>query len=272
MDPSLYQQIIETEMIPFLAGCRVIRTAYGRLILHPAFTILHDANLFIVDRLPQGVDLGDLEALVRPIFRREGVTHLRFVAPRSPMLDRLRPALMERKYLRSVYMVMVHRLRSTSNEPDSALTIKKVDGPVGHAVLDLIEDELMREIPMEGRLIRAALRSRRREITEHSPIQWYWSEAEGVPAGSLGVLRMGPVVSIQAVATRPSFRKRHIATTMLCRSIREARESGAHVASLLVEEDNPAIALYSRLGFETEGCIESFILDEDDELEGVKMD
>jgi ribosomal protein S18 acetylase RimI-like enzyme len=54
-----------------------------------------------------------------------------------------------------------------------------------------------------------------------------------------------------SVAVRASHRGRGLGTELLCGLIEHARMEGVAALSLSVEEDNPAVSLYQRLGFET---------------------
>lgn len=77
-------------------------------------------------------------------------------------------------------------------------------------------------------------------------------EVGGQRAGRLYVHRGPSDIRIMDVALVPEFRNRGIGTALLRALIEEARASGRKL-SIHVEVDNPARALYERLGFERTG-------------------
>ena len=82
----------------------------------------------------------------------------------------------------------------------------------------------------EGRAIGAAWYRRFTE-TEHG----YGFIAPGIPELSVGVV--------------PEHRGRGVGTELLDALVDNAQREGLHALSLSVEEDNPALRLYERLGF-----------------------
>jgi len=77
-------------------------------------------------------------------------------------------------------------------------------------------------------------------------------ELDGEPAGRLYVHRGASDIRIMDMALAPAFRGRGIGTRLLRTLIAEAEES-ARKLSIHVEMNNPARALYERLGFRVAG-------------------
>jgi ribosomal protein S18 acetylase RimI-like enzyme len=77
-------------------------------------------------------------------------------------------------------------------------------------------------------------------------------EVDGQPAGRLYVHRGPSDIRIMDIALAPAFRGRGIGTRLLRSLIAEAQESGRKL-SIHVEVNNPAKALYARLGFAPAG-------------------
>jgi len=73
-------------------------------------------------------------------------------------------------------------------------------------------------------------------------------EHEGVPAGRLYVLRGAAEIRVIDIALLAQYRGQGIGTTLLRSLLDEARR-GARRVTIHVEENNPALALYLRLGF-----------------------
>ena len=77
-------------------------------------------------------------------------------------------------------------------------------------------------------------------------------EVDGEPAGRLYVHRGPGDIRIMDIALAPAFRGRGIGAGLLRALIGEAEESGRKL-SIYVEMNNPARALYERLGFREAG-------------------
>jgi ribosomal protein S18 acetylase RimI-like enzyme len=77
-------------------------------------------------------------------------------------------------------------------------------------------------------------------------------EVDGKPAGRLYVHRGPSDIRIMDIALAPAFRQRGIGTGLLRTLMAEAQESG-RMLSIHVETNNPARALYERLGFRPAG-------------------
>ena len=78
-----------------------------------------------------------------------------------------------------------------------------------------------------------------------------WAQAGGrIAATGLGILDRG-YVGVYAIHVHPDFRRRHLASRIVQRILREAEKEGAEKAYLQAVHDNlPAIALYRSLGFQ----------------------
>ncbi|MGH2974006.1 MAG: GNAT family N-acetyltransferase [Solirubrobacterales bacterium] len=90
-------------------------------------------------------------------------------------------------------------------------------------------------------------------------IRWHGAFRDGEPVGCLGTIDAGEDdCCVSGVATPPEHRGQGVATWLLWRALREAREEGSSSASLRA---SPAGApLYERLGFRDLGFIEMWEL------------
>lgn len=252
------QKQIELELKPLRAACRIREAGYGSIITHPAYPILYDANLVILKRLVPELSVAMLEAQLRPIYKPLGVTHLRFMVPDPAVSEALELDFLTNAYKQAHYQVMQHTSESqrTSN-PE--LSIHPVTGPVGFMRLDQVEQEVMREVAWNTRILRSALSTRRREVASHIPIRWFWAEYRGTPVGSIALLVDGPYASIQEVSTRPSMRRRGVATTMVLAMLEQAQASGAQHVTLLAEAEDWPKDLYAHLGFEVTSTLVAYL-------------
>jgi ribosomal protein S18 acetylase RimI-like enzyme len=93
------------------------------------------------------------------------------------------------------------------------------------------------------------------------------AEVDGRPAGAAWARRfdaadhgygfIDPAVPELSLAVAPAMRRRGIASALLAALIEGARRDGLGALSLSVEEDNPAVDLYRRFGFEPVGRVEN---------------
>ncbi|MFM7200662.1 MAG: GNAT family N-acetyltransferase [Myxococcota bacterium] len=264
--PSLLQEVIDVELLAFTAGCHCVPFELGRVVTHPAFYILYDANLSILERLPptlqpHALEVNALEQQTRALMALPSQTHLRFMVVEPRLQELLGPLFLAAGYRHNRYRVMVHH-NPPQREPNPEIKLSPVLKMVDHVRLDQIENEAMKEVRYNSPLIRAILRSRRRELCQLLPLQLYWSELLGVPAGSVGLLHQGRVASIQSVSTRPHMRRRGVATTMVLRLLELAQQAGAMTVSLLTDADDFPQRLYEHLGFVSVALIDSYIKDE----------
>lgn len=261
MDSDLAQHIkrmIDLELKPMRAACRVYETGYGSIILHPAYPILYDANLVIIKRMISGLSIEQLEQQLRPMYQPLGVTHLRFLIPDPEVAAALEPECTALAYKHSRYLIMEH-VRPSERQANPEITLNAVTSPVGFTRLDQLEHELMRELAWNSRAMRSALSTRRREVAAHLPMRWFWAEYKNTTVGSIGLLTDGPYASIQEVSTRPNMRGRGVASTMVLALLDQARAAGARVVSLTAEADDWPKNLYSRLGFESISSMSAFL-------------
>ncbi len=254
---TLLKHLLAVELLPFYAGCQVHRSPHGRIITHAAFSFLYDANLILIDS-PTPIGVKTLEAEAAPHFELSGVTHLRFVQGDPERTAWMIPRFVAAGYRRLQYLIMAHT-RPSDRAPVPEIRMNPVLGPTGHGVLDRIDNDLMREVPWNSPMIRAALRTRRREVTNHIDLRWFWASINGVPAGSIALLRAGSIASIQSVSTRPALRGRAVATTMVLEMVETARALGHSTVCLMTEAEDWPRHLYAQLGFEAVGYVESFL-------------
>ncbi len=92
---------------------------------------------------------------------------------------------------------------------------------------------------------------------------------DGVPVGLANVSVRGDRAWIGGVGVTPFGRRRGIGEQLMRRVIDQARERGASVVQLeVIEGNDPALALYEKIGFEHVRHVDVWILDADPEAPG----
>jgi ribosomal protein S18 acetylase RimI-like enzyme len=78
---------------------------------------------------------------------------------------------------------------------------------------------------------------------------WGIVEVAGERAGRLYLFLAGSDLRIVDIALMPAFRNRGLGTALIHAVFQMAREAGLSRVSIHVEQNNPALRLYERLGF-----------------------
>ena len=95
--------------------------------------------------------------------------------------------------------------------------------------------------------------TQRTEYRRHHPRASYEVVLiDGRLAGRLYVRRSDEAVHVMDIALLPEFRGRGVGTGLIEELLDEAARDGK-LASIYVEKENPALALYERLGFRPAG-------------------
>ena len=84
--------------------------------------------------------------------------------------------------------------------------------------------------------------------THYADADYQIVEQAGVPIGRLYVQRSTPEMILMDIALLPDWRGKGLGTKMICALVDEADLAGK-ITSLHVEQFNPAMRLYTRLGF-----------------------
>jgi ribosomal-protein-alanine N-acetyltransferase len=91
---------------------------------------------------------------------------------------------------------------------------------------------------------------------------YYVLEKEGKLIGYGGWWRVVDEAEIMNIAVDPHYRRRGLAMVLLAALVRQAQKEGLTAMTLEVREGNhPAIALYSRFGFEKAGLRREYYAD-----------
>ena len=106
-------------------------------------------------------------------------------------------------------------------------------------------------------------RSYRYELTDNPAAQLFVAKlSDGTIVGYLGYWLIGDEVHISTFAVHPEYRMHGIGEDLLRHALSAASVKGADVATLEVRESNdPAIALYEKLGFDEVGSRNGYYRD-----------
>lgn len=263
LDYSNIKDIAHIELSPFISECKQISIDGGIIFYHPTFTMLRDSNFVLLNEKVNHVSIKKIEKIALPIFESKGIFDLHFFIILPDNENEISKIFEQAGYKKNKYSIMYVSEKSTRNI-NTDIKISKAITKSDFAILDQIESDLMRQVSWNSPLIRAALRTRRREITSALNLSWYIAfmeinNATNIHAGSGGLLFKGDCASIQAISTRPAFRGKSVATTLILSLIKCARESEIKHISLLTDISDWPHMLYSQLGFSEIGSFLSFV-------------
>ena len=252
--PSLVDQLVELELLPFTAGCRLTLTPHTRVYVHPFLPLLPDANVIVLTGVPTG-GIPDLEMEIESALARDIVPQYRLFLPdHSPLLE-LESSLHIHGYHRQDIQLL-YRPTSPTPPPSTSLTFRQVKTPADMAILDQLDQEALRGQPGDIRQIRFMLSTRRRELTRELGMGWWLATLGGTVVGSVGTFERQGHFSIQSLQTRPTFQRRGMGYELMATVLQELDHQKGEGTSLLVAADNiPALRLYQKLGFEQVGCL-----------------
>jgi GNAT superfamily N-acetyltransferase len=98
----------------------------------------------------------------------------------------------------------------------------------------------------------------RAALGRETSLRWHVAHQGEEPVSCVATIEVGDDCCVTGVATPPEHRGRGIASWLLCRALREARERGARSASL--QATKAGAPIYERLGFRDLGYIEMWEL------------
>jgi GNAT superfamily N-acetyltransferase len=230
---------------------RVEPTWWGAVVSDDRFPDVYDLNYGRVDRARPDLTLDDaLEDLI-PAMVRTGSVHLHLVVFEPEGTDLLLREAEAAGHRVSLETVMEHDGRA---DGDPALPVEEADpaDPVLWQTLRLGFREFDVGVPA---VIDQLLRWNR-EVLVPAGRRWFLVRNGGEVAG-LGALQVrGGVGYLDDVVTFPRHRRHGIASAIVVRMVREAREAGAETVFLLADRPEP-IRLYRTLGFEETATIAS---------------
>ena len=230
---------------------RVVPTWWGAVVSDDRFPDVYDLNYGRVDRARPDLTLGDVLDDLTPAMIRAGSLHLHLVVFEPEGTDLLLREAEAAGHRISLETVMEHDGRE-GGEPSHPVEEADPADPVVWQTLRLAFREFDVGVPA---VVEQLLRWNR-EVLVPAGRRWFLVRSGGEVAG-LGAMQVrGGVAYVDDVVTFPRHRRHGIASAIVARMVREAREAGADTVFLLADRPEP-IRLYRSLGFEVTSTIAS---------------
>jgi ribosomal protein S18 acetylase RimI-like enzyme len=228
------------------AAQRVVPFRYGWAVAHDDLPRVHDLNFIRIEE-PAPVD--DLIAEAERLQADRG--HRQIWLPQG---EELEPPFRERGWQVGRFVLMAHH-----REPERAATL-----PV-----DEIGAETQRPVWAEGIAGEPFARDDPdlvRQLVEHKgviadavPTRYYAARVDGELAGYCELYERDGIAQPEALLTLERFRGRGVATSILLRTLEDARASGAELVFLVADAGDWPRRLYRRLGFDEIGTYSKFL-------------
>jgi ribosomal protein S18 acetylase RimI-like enzyme len=223
-----------------------VRTPWGILISDARYPTIYDANHAGILEAAPGLTLEEIRARLHPMLRESRATHEHIevmdLSDPCPAVDEL-SGLAQR-----VETDVVMRFDGPGEEPVSDARVVEITDPddafwrMYRETRSEFGDPLSEEVVDQ-------LVARDRDVYVPAGLRFFAGMLDGRIAGFTSVIALEGAAYLDNVVTRPSFRRRGVASATVTRAVAAAQEGGIGTVFLLAEENGKPQALYERLGF-----------------------
>jgi GNAT superfamily N-acetyltransferase len=246
MDPDEQRAFAFARWVDEQMCTRITPWTYGTLFEDAEFPEVADTNFLRVDAVPPDVEPGDVVAEAERARLEAGLAPRRLVVTERELADRLRPALADAGWVGERYLLMVQQRALEVPSKDAGEV--SLDELVGlRAALEVETAGEIRIDPAYAEKVDRALGTR-----------CFIATIDGEPASGCVLWVHGTDAQIDAVATRPSARRKGAAAAAIAAATAAARRSGITWIHLYTLADTGPVELYRRLGFDEVGSIVDF--------------
>jgi ribosomal protein S18 acetylase RimI-like enzyme len=223
-----------------------IRTPWGVLISDARYPTIYDANHAGILESAPDLSLAEVRERLHPLLREAGATHehievmdLSDPCPATDELRREQPA---------VTADVVMRYEGGGVEPETEARVEEITH------LDESFWRMYRETRSEfgeplGEDVIDELVARDRDVFHTAGLRIFAGSFDGEIAGFTSLIELAGTGYVDNVVTRPSFRRRGVASATVTRAVAAAHDRGLQTVFLLAEENGKPQGLYERLGF-----------------------
>ncbi len=235
----------------------MIRRPWGAIFVAADYPAIHDANLAWVDTVPKSglpqVLLEHDEAM-----RAQGISFRRLVFSDSKIAFKAQKQLVDMGFAPTRDLAMVRLGTSTCiRNPD--LEVREVDTREEDEVFDAILAELHAERGYSDEVSQALI-ERYHERFPPLKERVYMGLFGGEGAGVATLVPREKLAFLGEVGTRPKFRRRGVARTLVEEVSNLSQQLGFPYVGLVTAWDNePARTLYGSLGYQPVGEIRGFL-------------
>ena len=253
---ELFRLVREAAFRTLSSVSRVQKRPWGAIFVAPDFPAVHDANMAWVEALPKS-GIGQVVLELDNATRSLGISfrHMEFADPKAAYEAQAQLVDMGFAATRAVAMVRLG-INACIRNPD--LEVREVDTPEEWDVFDAVMSELHRESGYAEEVSRELVdryHARLAKLKERVYLGLFGGEGAGVATLVPG----GKLAYLAEVGTRPKYRRRGVARTLVEEVSNLGQQMGLPYAGLITGWDNEAArALYTSLGYRPVGELRGF--------------
>ena len=248
---ELFSEVLQASFATLSSVSRVQKRPWGALAIAPDYPAVHDANMAWVERVPKS-GIGQVVLELDNATRSQGISfrHIEFADPEAA--HGVQDALVDMGFEATRNVAMVRLGVSTCiRNPD--LEVREVDTPEEWEVFDAIFSELHEESGYSDEVSREIIERHRARLSKLKE-RVYMGLFGGEGAGVATLVPRTRLAYVAEVGTRPKFRRRGVARTLVEEVSNLGQQLGIPYVGLTTAWDNdPARALYTSLGYQAVG-------------------
>ena len=248
---ELLSEVVQASFATLSAMSRVQKRPWGFLAVAPDYPAVHDANMAWVDRVPKS-GIGQVILELDNATRSQGISfrHIEFSDPEAA--HQVQDSLTDMGFTPSRMLAMVRLGISTCiRNPD--LEVREVDTPEEWEVFEAILSELAAEFGDPEEVARETIERHRARLTKLRE-KVYMGLFRGEGAGIATLVPRARLAYVAEVGTRPKFRRRGVARTLVEEVSNLGQQMGIPYVGLMTSWENEAArTLYTSLGYQAVG-------------------
>jgi len=248
---ELFSEVLQASFATLSSVSRVQKRPWGALAIAPDYPAVHDANMAWVERVPKS-GIGQVVLELDNATRSQGISfrHIEFADPEAA--HAVQDSLVDMGFEPTRMVAMVRLGVSTCiRNPD--LEVREVDTPEEWEVFDAIFSELHEESGYSDEVSREIIERHRARLAKLKE-RVYMGLFAGEGAGVATLVPGQRLAYVAEVGTRPKFRRRGVARTLVEEVSNLGQQLGIPYVGLTTAWDNdPARALYASLGYQAVG-------------------
>jgi ribosomal protein S18 acetylase RimI-like enzyme len=232
-----------------------VRTPWGVVITDARYPTIYDANHAGILELAPDLILEEVRATLRPLLHAAGATHEHIevmdLSDPSPAADELR------REQPGVSADVVMRFEGGGVDPECDARVEEIAAPDDSFWQVYRDTRTDFGEPFDGEVI-DQLVARDKDVYFPAGLRFFAGTFGGEIAGFTSLIELSGTAYVDNVVTRPSFRRRGVASATVTRAAEAALERGVETVFLLADEGGDPARLYERLGFRVVGRAAGF--------------
>ncbi len=234
----------------------MIRRPWGAIFVAPDYPAVHDANLAWVDAIPKG-GLSQVLLELDGAMRAQGISYRRLTFSDPKAAFEIQEQLIDMDFHAYRDLAMV-RLGASACIRNPDLEVREVDTSGEWEVFDAVMSDLHAERGYTEEVSRALI-DRYHERAPNLRERVYLGLFGGEGAGVATLVPRERLAFLGEVGTRPKFRRRGVARTLVEEVSNLGQQLGFPYVGLVTDHGNEAArALYNSLGYQPVGEIRGF--------------